>query len=146
MKAFNSMDARLLAVFQWLVDLVGRPTSWWAENCAYVLLVGGVLREVLRPVPGWFWWGVIGSLVFATLIWGAARAPAVLQWIGRDRFWRFVAVATTIFATLVTLGKGPVDFWLCLLANIGYASFYYFAACRPPKPRPPRRVLAGSRA
>lgn len=137
------LDAFLVTrVFQAVVDLTQRQPAWCARQCA---LLGAVCTAL------WPYFTdasllsaavvLVGFLVLAaiSLIPGAAAAVGAVTWI--RILYLLVSVFDAAILALAALAVLPSDtarFAFSMALDLAWFGFYYFAACRPPRPRVPR--------
>lgn len=145
-----AIDTRVLAAHQWLVDFTGKDPRWLIEQCAYALLVSGLLRAMLADgVPGWWrFMAAVSTMMLAFWIYLDVKRPLFLAATARSVGWRRVfLVMTAAFAPFVYLSE-PALSALRVANDLAFLGSFYFAACRPPAPRPPKRrlTLAGGDA
>lgn len=130
--------------YQAVVDFSQRQPAWWGRQCSIGYAVMSVLCFLVSPdeVP-WIRYSflIAGGLMFAR-IWEVTSAQPIFAGMGRIRLLRLLlwlglllmlhGVSTRWRAQALALSVGQV----CVL------SVYYFAACKPPRPRAPRFNLA----
>jgi hypothetical protein len=141
-RALGSLDAALLAVpFQWLVDFSQRRREWWVEQCAYALLVFGIVRWVMRDHNGWATFVLIINVCLSALFVAHARIPVLLSYLqAAGRTFRIILLVSEMFLLgLAILGvfinpETSARFLLNVLSDFTFISIYYFAACEPPAP------------
>ncbi len=129
--------------YQGLVDISQRKPTWWAQQCVLGSLVMFVIQFVLFPQPGvWKPYAFLGvNTITLSVLWLATLSPALFAWIGAARPVRcFILV---LLLTNLYIDEPTRDV-LVLFGNFGVTSVYYFAACKPPRPRVPRTKLAGA--
>lgn len=139
-------DAWLIArIYQPIVDLVQRKPQWWVEQCAFAIVVTTILQRIFGHTS----YVHVGFDVFFALVFVlTARTDylfAELATMDIVRRWCMVTTGVCIPFILIPLPNTPYALNLLDLANLlPFASVYYFAACRPPKPREPKRRLVAS--
>lgn len=133
--------------FQWIIDTSQRQPQWWCMRCAELMLVCSILWFLLKE-------GITGEDAFD----GALLLIVAL----------FVNMLSQSAAMVARLGKIPQGLvlllWLLALMSLLYidsaamladrvyalawASFYSFAACKPPAPpkHKPRLATQGGGA
>lgn len=129
-------------VFQPVVDLLQRQPAWIARQCVLFGLVANCVRHfAFDSRPLW----VVALVLFSFAILAAFTLHSLLfASLGGNRFARwfylvlFVAdLAWIAFALLI----GPTSLIGLVFKYINgftFFAFFYFAACRPPRPRLPR--------
>lgn len=147
------MTALLQRLDQWLIDtpyqgLINwsqRQPAWWVEQCAAAIAVCAITEAALKPELGaWEYFGLLLSLVLATGFFFYSRLPAVLVHAAKnDRFRRLILALTILgWAAMAISPKLKAGLSaLSLASDVLPLSVWYFAACKPPKPREPRKKL-----
>lgn len=148
-RAFNAADAALLKLHQWAVDLSGRSPAWWAEQCAYANGAAVIATFCLRPTRG--------ALVLLTTILLLAYSAAAAWGVRSGRIVGHEAVPTMrrlclgllgvcIGCDVLLLAAGVAPMaphqWTIDIGMAVWTALHYFASCRPPAPRPPKRSAA----
>lgn len=146
----RAIDTKVLAFYQWLVNVSGKKPMWWGEQCCYLLLVGigfGFFRED-TVIPRWLHLVLLTVMVLiAGALWAVSRSEllwSIEKKLRGEMFWRIaflILMADDILATMV--GFGHPD---ALAISLAFLSYQYFALCEeppPPKPRT-RTTLAGN--
>lgn len=146
----NRLDAWLLAgPYQWLIDVSGKKREWWVEQCAYAYLVAGMLDAFLTVGSDGKRWLLAGlTMVVALLIFLDAKIPAMMEMTAAMPHLRRLFLVVSCFSIPLRLLEMSPRGAAAAIATLALLSSYYFAACRPPKPREPRRkmVMAGGGA
>lgn len=137
------LDAFLITqTFQPLVDITQRQPAWCARQCALLGAVCAVLwphftdASLLSAAVV-----LVGFLVLSaiSLIPGAAAAVGSVTWI---RILFLLAVvfdfALLLLIALAVLSADTIRFAFSMALDLAWGGYYYFAACRPPRPRAPR--------
>ena len=133
------LDAFLIAqTFQPLVDLTQRQPAWCARQCALLGAVCAVLRPHFTDAS-LLSAAVVLVLSAISLIPGAAAAVGSVTWI---RILFLLAVvfdfALLLLIALAVLSADTIRFAFSMALDLAWGGYYYFAACRPPRPRAPR--------
>lgn len=132
-------------VFQPVVDASQLRPVWWGRQAAVVLLIVGIVRAVSTGYSVLAVIYVLAMVVWllATLIEPLYASLAESTWV---RYFALFDTAMTIFALLLPLwGEQPDRLARWVVGSAGFTSYFYFATCRPPRPRQPRRKLVLSR-
>lgn len=138
----HAIDAHLVAAHQWVVDATQRQPAWLARQCA---LLGAVCAVLWPHFTGASLLSaaliLVGFLVLAavSLVPGAAASVGSVTWI---RILFLLAVvfdfALLLLIALVVLPADTTRFAFSMALDLAWFGYYYFAACRPPRPRAPR--------
>lgn len=143
------LDAAFLGLLQGLVDLTGLRPAALARLCALGLAAIAVARWALGSVPPWD--PVVGLLLCGLLALftrvEAFFAALGAAWYVRVFFAAWLLLVDMLLVALASIEPSPSRA-LGTLSTVLLLSYYGFAACRPPRPRPPRRAasLAGGGA
>ena len=146
MNLFARFDAWLIAgPYQAIVDLSQRKPAWWAQQSLIATLVMEGIRQVVFIKPaGWFAYTMLFLVVLCLAgMWVFTLSPALLAQAGSDRRLPAFLVVLSLFRIPV-LFTAPERAVIGLVCDVCYLSFFYFAACKPPRPRLPRSKLAGA--
>lgn len=122
-------------VYQALVDWSQRKPSWWCRQCAAAFMAICAARYFagMSSAPAW---GTAAVLLTWASAWAFVGEPYVLAVIGSFSWIRWLLLFLGVMTFAVTLNVPG------MLGDAAVVSFYFFAACKPPKPREPRRWLA----
>lgn len=127
-------------VFQPIVDWSQREGAWWVRETAFFCVIYLVIRLVAQ---------YLGYIHDARAAGGIAidfACSAFFCWWARDRVRvANLGTASTMrkFFIVYSVVAVPLDIWrypFNLPSDIIFMSFYFFAACRPPKPREKRET------
>lgn len=142
-------DTWLLAQHQRAVDASGRTPGWWCEQCA---LMSGALSIAVWALGSR---GIVHTvflfliLTLSAIAFLVARAPeAMAFWYGApwNRRLNLCCFAIAIGGDVVVFAATGQPFTahhgLCDLGSATWTCLVFFAACKPPAPRPPKRRLA----
>lgn len=148
----HAIDNRITALFQALVNVSQRKPRWWAEHCAYLVVLALVVGVAMGPkdgAPAWVHWILAAmSLVVMTAMVIVTRVEWIWAALAEDPseiWWR--AMWVIFFADdVVRLCMGDHRQVPGLLYGLGILAFSYFLTCEdPPPPKPRTRAsLAGS--
>jgi hypothetical protein len=137
------LDARLIALHQWVVDATQASPMSLARQCCVLGFTATLVRWAALGATSWAAAVVMGACVILFIL---TLSPPLFRFVGAE-FWlrcffvAGVAVDAVILAAALIL-RAPSDtvarFSLACLSDLAVASFYYFAACQPPRPRVPR--------
>jgi len=140
LQLLSRFDAWLTAqVFQRLVDLSQLRPAWWGRQAAAVLLIVGIVRAVNTgySILAVIYVLAMGVWLLATFIEPLYASLAESTWM---RYFALFDAAITISALLLPLlGEQPDRLARWVVGSAGFTSYFYFATCRPPRPRLPRR-------
>jgi hypothetical protein len=137
------IDQKVMDAHQWVVDETERKPAWWAEQTAWAYAAIGLVSDALTWDGGWDVLFLALNLVVAAACILVARAPTCLSSVGasagfsRAILWGLVALR--LFG--MAFAPDPAIAARLLHAMLGL-SFLYFAGCKPPRPRAPRRQVA----
>lgn len=138
------LDAFLITqTFQPLVDITQRQPAWCARQCALLGALCSGLRHHFTDASLLlvaFMAAVFLLLAAITLLPGATAALGAQRWV-RYVFLLFLAFDAVMLALLPLADAAPESvarFSLSSALDLAWFGFYYFAACRPPRPRVPR--------
>lgn len=132
-------------LFQWLVDVSQRQPHWWCRQCTIGAALTFSMTELFRPETRAVW-GYIHLGVWATWLASMWVISASAALAGEQGFPKGMRVVLWCCAGvgLFILSREPSPFrFASFVADIMIASFYSFAACRPPAP--PKRKREASR-
>lgn len=125
--------------FQTAVDLAQRQPAWMVRQCVLAGAVVAFVRHLTEPGHA-LWVTALGALCALMLFAFTFRAEWVAALGGllpaRVLSLMFLAMST---GQVVLSGERYIAVMLGDLLSMG---LFYFAACRPPRPREPRRKLA----
>lgn len=141
MSMLSKLDQWLIdRPFQGLVDLMQKDRAWWVEQCAYAVLITSVGSAMFRVEPAYVL--LFGNLLVAACFVLSSRMPAALELMGGRKNVRLAMLVLAVLTAPLLLKHGSAVFWMEMLNGLAFTSVYYFAACKPPKPREPRRKMA----
>ena len=137
--------------YQSIVDLTQRQPAWLVRQCALLTAVTTIMK--FATLGGSAWVTALGMLALLAIA-ATTFVHPIFAALG-GQFWaRAVMLASFAFdAVLLVLALYVADrIPASLLGRIAVgviidalcASCYYFAACKPPRPRVPRTKLAGA--
>lgn len=147
MRAIVAADRWLIGRFQRAVDLSQRAPSWWCQHCALASAACHVALAALAPFSVLQLLSVLAGLFCDACAYLGARSPALLQIVAVLAVRMFVAAgfAATVgmdVALYALTGRLPSGAGVaCDAGSLAWLCMHYFAACRPPEPRPPKRRL-----
>lgn len=150
MNVFHRIDSWLIeGPYQAVVDLSQRKPVWWARQSLVANLVMVCIRAAAFSTEQ-SWKGYLIPAICAAcsaVIWITTHSPVAFAATGQQRFFRLFLVVMTVPLLLGLVVGDPARTLAGLLIHIAFMSFYYFAACKPPRPRVPRgRLAPGSAA
>lgn len=143
MSALARIDSAVLGWHQDLVDALQRRPLWFARLC----FAGIAVCELgLHAVTTTTLFAKVASAVLLLLLFVDTRSESALVRGPRSRGPRlFGAAMVLFFLLLAALYPAPARaFHLGTVVLL--TAFMNFAACRPPRPRPPRMATAGGAA
>jgi hypothetical protein len=132
-------------IFQRLVDWAQKQPRWFGEQCAWAYIAFVLMRAVYAVSTGdpeWLDWFVVGSglLLGGVLIYAsrsswlfALLSHSGVGWRSWWLFWAILDLSWLISGMLTTTHLIRTSTDVALMAC------YYFAACKPPKPKEPKR-------
>jgi hypothetical protein len=138
MAGLERIDQWLIEVpYQGMVDWSGKTREWWAENAALAMVVSawveaGIRGSVNQPFDLFI--AVVMS-IFAALVIAAARTKNGLSRLLCLPVVRHMVLVLTAIGTLVAMLHPDSMAFLTHANTLAYVSIFYFAACRPPRPR-----------
>lgn len=140
MLQLSRLDAWLTAqVFQKVVDLSQLRPAWWGRQAAAVLLIMGIVRAVNTgyPILTVIYVLAMGVWLLATFIEPLYASLAESTWV---RYFALFDAAITVSALLLPLlGEQPDLLARWVVGSVCLTSYFYFATCRPPRPKHPRK-------
>lgn len=137
-------DAALLGWFQSVVDFAQRRPPVLARWCLLASTLMVALRWAVEP-PTALWMVLVGLSTLILLF--ATYSDFVFALVAGPLWYRVTVAGYIVLLAVLTglvLPPDPVR-GLRLLDLLCMLAYIYFAACRPPKPRPPRRVASLAR-
>jgi hypothetical protein len=143
------IDAWLIArVYQPMVDLFEKKPQWWVEQCSMALLLSAVMVSMWRDSGSMQYVRLATDVLCAALFVAYARMPVLFEWLAKADFTRrFLLILDLPLMVLILIPTKDYSYAINVadISNsIAFLSVYYFAACRPPKPREPKRRLVPS--
>lgn len=139
MVLFARADAAVVAFHQDLVDALQRHPLWFARVCLLALAAVMACRAIAYDRAGF--WLALDALMLAGL-WFDCRSSAFLATIGSVRWVRCLGLVFILLDVLFALLVPSPARVLQLMISVLLTAFFYFAACRPPKPPLPRGRFA----
>ena len=146
----RSLDSRLVAAAQWVVDLSQRQPHTLGGLSVGLSAVLCCARAGSAALPGW----VVGlALLSYALVFSMSLSPALFRFLDCRpiRIFLLVSVAFDLVALLSVVAMPPLcaaagaacsasqtGYGLSLLQSLASLACWCFAACRPPRPRAPR--------
>lgn len=140
----KATDKALLHWHQDLVDMLQRQPVQLARVCAMVYAPCVFLLWFMHDSPfGWTHYVVMAIDVLAvTLLCIGALSAFVLAIVGADAFIvRCVLVVCLSLVVLLSTIAPGLNNVPAMLRSVAGVMYFYFAACRPPKPKPPVRKM-----
>jgi hypothetical protein len=127
----DAIDQWIIDRFQWVVDLTQRTPQWWVGVMSVLYCLSGPFRAAFGDL-GWFTGGAIFLI------------GVVLYWIHTSPGW--VAHLASAYFFRISLTFMMLGFWIggvlaknfsvpSFITDVALISIYYFACCKPPKPR-----------
>lgn len=143
------IDKSLLALAQATVETTQIRPARWVVYCAHLMLIGTAGEAAIRmqaDVEPWLLTsGLLSGLTCAGATWMIGRSDAAVAAYGSllDGWRRYVLLAVAVVALMdVAQTTGVVHWVLSNLVILCIAASDYFAACKPPTPRPPKAKTA----
>jgi hypothetical protein len=132
-------------VFQGIVDLSQRQPAWWVRQAAGLAVLSVAAEFVFRPGRGFFdWLGLIAVIVMCGYLCLLSLSPSLMAELMVDWNWLRMVYAVMAVADLISAVLAPSERHVAGAFVMGsLAAMLYFAACEPPRPREPRRKMAG---
>lgn len=118
-------------VFQSIVDLLQCKPSRCAQPCAAAiagLAVGQLLAGSQSP------FGATLSVLAGLIMWRAACRPVWFTAMNSYGIRLFYLLTTVLFVTVWSASCSLIEQADC----VAFTAYFYFAACRPPRPRVPK--------
>lgn len=134
------LDAWLLRLHQWIVDISQRKPQWWGQQCAIAMGMLCALRFVLDEHPNLIKTVGTGALLLISGgFWLQALSSAWFAGFRNVGVWgRIFIIGLAAGCVLGVLSNELSSAGLAAVgSSVATLSFYYFAACEPPAP--PRR-------
>lgn len=129
------MDKFLLRRHQQIVDWLQKQPSWICRQLAlFIHLTNGMLAFVSDDLPG-----VLLNVLLGFLYVGITFSPSLLTHFG-SKPYRLIGVST-VFIFVILPGVLGILTNYSMMTVCLFASYLYFAGCRPPKPRVPKPKL-----
>lgn len=126
-------------IYQQIVDWSQRKPAWFGRQVAIAQIIVVLLQPLFIPSFGMY--TVALGLLAAGLCFYWARNDATFATNGRLGRW----VGLRLFMlTLVFVGPIADVHPATNLRSLLCVSWFYFSACRPPKPREPKHRLASA--
>jgi hypothetical protein len=122
-------------VFQRIVDWSQREGGWWIRELAFFCAIYSVIRivaQVLGYTPDAR--SIVGisiDFLCALMFCWWARDKVRVANLGTATSWRRFFIVFSFISLPLDLWRYPFN----LPCDIAFIGFYFFAACRPPKPR-----------
>ncbi len=142
---FTEIDTWLInRVFQPIVDWSEKQPAWWYQQCigasAVAYAIGLVLYPAERLGDAFDWaWVAFMAFLFVGMFRDSAN-PALLAGRGPGLRWMLVGVAAV--GLVISVSKAEPDLPASIAFNVVFTAAFFFAACKPPRPRLPRGKLA----
>jgi hypothetical protein len=127
-------------VYQRIVDWSQRDGGWWIRETAFLCVVYEVVRlfsryaEIIHENRMTF--GICLDLACAVFFLWWAKDKVRIANVGAAKFFRQFLIIFSISFIPLDMWRYPFD----IPTDIIFVSFYFFAACRPPKPREKREI------
>lgn len=137
------IDRRFVTFYQWVVDISERRPAWWIEQTACAYVAADIIAAVLTKTDASEMISIALTLFVGAVMIMASRIPpllAVFATIGVP--FRLFFLATTAFNTVILCLRPSAGNAADMLGSAMLMSYYYFAACRPPRPRKRRQLVA----
>lgn len=139
MGLFARADTAVVAFHQDLVDALQRQPLWFARVCLAVLVACTATRIAMVDLSAF---QLVVNLALLTLLWLNCRSAATLASAGTFTLFRYTFLVTFPLDVLVSLLVPSLERLPILLFSVFLTAFFFFAACRPPKPPLPRGRFA----
>jgi len=144
---FQKLDQWLISrVFQGIVDLSQRQPAWWVRQLSMLVALCGVawFAFVQGGRSGLHVIYLLCILALAAGGWAYSMVPELLrQGMGawnNIRVW-YVPLCLVSWTIAIVAPDAEVVAYACVV--VAMLCLLYFAACEPPRPREPRRKMAG---
>lgn len=144
----KKIDGEILALHQWIVDTTGKPPLWLARQCALMfILITGMrffFTDTLSPL-GFIVISALGFMLALASFVPQALFRSISDWIVRMFSNAFVLFAVIAVGYAFVTNRAPamqIDAILRLIDSTAIASYWCFAGCKPPAPRPPKKKVA----
>jgi hypothetical protein len=136
------IDRKLISIFQWIVDVTERQPAWLVEQTAWAFVTADIVATVLTWHGFLSFIGATLTLAVGTYMIISSRIPALLaknaETDGNFRLW---TVAYTIYNFFDLCFHAKIGVAAHLLSSVLLMACYYFAACKPPRPRRRRQTF-----
>lgn len=136
MKALQTIDSRIVALHQMLVDHFDRPPIALARHCIGIM---GVclftwLALAFNASKSISWIMLTISVLAPILLSCVSLSPAMFAALGAMPMIRLMG-ALTLAIEINGLTITPVSSAINATSTLAALSFFYLGACRPPRPR-----------
>lgn len=137
------IDQKIINAHQWVVDESERQPAWWAEQTAWAFIAADITAAALSWENTRDIVVVVLCLIVGTAMIVTARNAALLASLSERMMpHRMTFLALLGYQVYQIVNELTVTRAAHLLASVLLLSSYYFAACKPPRPRKRRQVFA----
>lgn len=134
----SDVDARLIGLFQGVVDASALKPEAWARRCVGLLAVVSVcwFSIAFKPDSSGSWITLLFDLAAVTIYWLMTLSQPRFRYLGSLSAIRLILGAWALgYIPLLLSGNIRLSAVVDLATVISGGMYCYFAACRDPRPR-----------
>lgn len=128
-------DAKIVSMYQWIVDTTEKKPGWWAEHVIIGSTMLNIVTRVLKWENNWDMLMLLISLTVGALLVFTARNEAQLKHISSTGWIRPFLLGCSAMGLSILIMKPTPIHGLDLISTVLFASYYYFGACENPRPK-----------
>lgn len=137
----NSIDAKVVQVYQQIVDLTEKRPQWLARQVAIFYMIPEAMTHVIFRESIWDAVWLLFILTIAGLLVYATYDEYAFRVFGESRWARVALLSLTVGQSVVFIVTPSGRGFLTLVGGIGMLSYYGFAGCEGPRPRTRKEKL-----